>query len=308
MAGSELAVGLIGLDTSHATAFTRLLNHTEDADHVAGARVVAGYPGGSADFPLSINRVHDFTRKLRDEFGLDILDRPEAVAERVDLLFITAVDGRIHREMLQRIAPYRKPTFVDKPFATTVADAQAMLDLAHQHGFPLMSCSSVRYADPLVAALADDALGPITGIDVFGPMAVEPPLPGLFWYGIHALEGIVTAMGVGCRRVHVMRNEAFDLISLEWQDGRMASFRGTRKGHKKYGCTLHREQGLTMVADLNAGRPLYASMLEAILSNLPRGRSDVPDEQMLEIIRIAEAANISRETGRCTSLEPMAIR
>jgi hypothetical protein len=39
MAGSELRVGLIGLDMSHAPEFTRRLNVPADPEHVPGARV-----------------------------------------------------------------------------------------------------------------------------------------------------------------------------------------------------------------------------------------------------------------------------
>src|SRR5690606_36972832 len=42
---APIRVGLIGLDTSHVVAFTELLNDTSRADHVPGARVVAGYRG-----------------------------------------------------------------------------------------------------------------------------------------------------------------------------------------------------------------------------------------------------------------------
>ena len=35
-----MRVGIIGLDTSHATAFTKLLNTPDDPQHVPGGRVV----------------------------------------------------------------------------------------------------------------------------------------------------------------------------------------------------------------------------------------------------------------------------
>jgi len=44
-----LRAGIIGLDTSHVTAFTSLLNGPEATGDLAGVRVVAGYPGGSPD-------------------------------------------------------------------------------------------------------------------------------------------------------------------------------------------------------------------------------------------------------------------
>jgi len=104
----RLRVGLIGLDTSHAVAFTKLLNDPSNEHHVPGAKVTAGFPGGSGDFHLSASRVEGFTRQLKDAFGVEILQTPEAVAERVDLVFISAVDGRAHRDLFERGAGCRQ--------------------------------------------------------------------------------------------------------------------------------------------------------------------------------------------------------
>ena len=296
-----LKIGLVGLDTSHVIAFSQILNDPQHPQHIPGARTVAGFPGASDDFALSRDRVEDFTRKLREDFQLEILDSPEEVATQVDLLFISSVDGRAHRSFLERTAPYRKPTFIDKPFALSTADAEAMVDLAAREGFPLMSCSSLRFSETFQEALGDDAQGELVGVDAFGPMAIEPTQPGWFWYGCHAVEMIVAAMGPGCRRVQGFSNDDFDVLIAEWSDGRVATVRGIRRGHHSFGVTLHREQGARFV-DAYAGRPPYADMLEAILGSLPHGKSAVPADEMLLAVRLMEAGNTSREAGTVVTL------
>ena len=67
-----LRVGIIGLDTSHAVAFTTLLNNPDADDHVPGARVVAAYPQGSRDIASSVSRVPGYTENLR-ELGVEIV-------------------------------------------------------------------------------------------------------------------------------------------------------------------------------------------------------------------------------------------
>jgi len=294
----RLRVGLIGLDTSHTVAFTKLLNDPGNEHHVGGAKVTAGFPGGSSDFHLSASRVAGFTRQLKEDFGVEILDSPEAVAERVDLVFITAVDGRAHRELFERTAGLQRPTFIDKPLATSLADAKAIIERAGDSGIPVMSCSALRYADNFQAALVDDRGGGILGCDAFGPMALEEALPGLFWYGVHCVEMVVAAMGVGCRRVCATRNDDFDLIAAEWADGRMACIRGMRRGHGQFGAVVHREKEKRFVDIAANDRPYYAGMLEAIIGSLSQGRSAVPAEEMLQAIALMEAANEARETGR----------
>jgi len=45
MPASQIRVGLIGLDMSHALDFTRRLNDPSHPEHVPGGRVVAGFAG-----------------------------------------------------------------------------------------------------------------------------------------------------------------------------------------------------------------------------------------------------------------------
>src|SRR5688572_6168826 len=98
----DLRIGLIGLDTSHCIAFSKCFNKADGEDHVPGGRIVAAYPGGSKDFELSWSRVDKFTQQMRDDFGVTIMDKPDAVAEAVDLVFITAADGRTHLDYVRK--------------------------------------------------------------------------------------------------------------------------------------------------------------------------------------------------------------
>ena len=299
----SLNVGLIGLDTSHVEAFARILNVESDPDHIPGAKVVAGFPGGSPDFDLSVSRVEGYTNKLRDEYGVDILDAPEAVAERCDLVFINAVDGRTHRELFERIVSFGRPVFIDKPFAVGAEDAEAILSLAKKQAVAVMSCSALRYADNFQQAIhAGDGRGAIVGCDVYGPMEVRPPMPGLYWYGCHTVEMIVAAMGAGAKTVRVTTTRDADLVTVEWNDGRIASIRGLRQAHSKFGAILHRGDDATYVDVSINRRPYYAGMLEAILRSLPEGRSDIPAEEMLAAVKIMDAANESRQTGKTVTL------
>src|SRR5688572_32946130 len=82
--GTPIRIGLIGLDTSHVTAFTALLNDASHADHVPGARVVAAVKGGSPDVEASATRVDKFTAELRDKWKIEIVDSIEAMLPKVD--------------------------------------------------------------------------------------------------------------------------------------------------------------------------------------------------------------------------------
>ena len=291
-------IGLIGLDTSHVIEFTKLLNDDSHEHHVKGGRVTVAWPGGSPDFPMSANRVEGFTKQLQETHGITIAATPEAVAEEADLVFIEAVDGRVHRGLLERILPFGKPVFVDKPFALTTEDALAMLRTADVAGVPIMSSSALRFSDNLVAALANGR-DDILGCDVYGPAAEETTQPGLFWYGCHTIEMMITIMGPGCREVRCTRTENHDALTAVWEDGRIATYHGIRNAHWKFGATLHRAAGPQSV-DASGGRPFYVGLLEAVMDSLTHGRSAVPAREMLEVVAILDAGNRSAAQGGAT--------
>src|SRR5215210_4621277 len=223
----QLKIGLVGLDTSHVVAFTSLLNEPSNPYHVAGGKVVAAYPGGSPDMEVSRSRVEGFTKTLREKYAVEMKDTPEAVAEAVDLLFITAVDGRVHREQFERTVKFKRPTFIDKPLTVSVDDAEAIVRAANMEKVPLMSCSSVRYSEDLVKALGGKRED-VIGCDTFGPLSEVPTQPGLFFYGIHAIDMLVAVMGHGCMQVADVRTESGDVLGLSWPGGRTGSVRLTK--------------------------------------------------------------------------------
>ena len=60
-----LRIGIIGCDTSHVGAFTKVFNDPKSEGDYVGMRVVAAFPGGSKDIPDSANRVGKFTEDER---------------------------------------------------------------------------------------------------------------------------------------------------------------------------------------------------------------------------------------------------
>src|SRR5688572_16573763 len=78
-----IKVGIIGLDTSHVMAFTKLLNDPQASGPLAGVRVVAAYPGGSQDIPSSKDRLAGFTEGVQ-KMGVEIVDSIDVLLTKVD--------------------------------------------------------------------------------------------------------------------------------------------------------------------------------------------------------------------------------
>ncbi len=142
----SLRAGIIGLDTSHVTAFTQLLNAPDPKPGVAGVRVVAAYPGGSPDLPASRDRVAGYTQELREKYGVAIVGSIEELLSRVDVVLLESVDGRPHLEQARPVFQAHKPVFIDKPVAGSLADAIAIFELARATNTPCFSSSSLRFS------------------------------------------------------------------------------------------------------------------------------------------------------------------
>jgi len=65
---------MVGLDTSHCSAFTELLNNENSSHHIEGALIVVAYPGGSQAFSLSRDRVKQIASEIRILYGRDCFD------------------------------------------------------------------------------------------------------------------------------------------------------------------------------------------------------------------------------------------
>ena len=300
---NERKVGLIGLDTTHVIAFTQLLNDPHEKYYIPWAgKVTCAYPGGSDDLEVSYSRVEKFTSEIKENYGVEILNSPEAVAQNCDILIITAVDGRIHRELFERTVKFGRPTFIDKPFTCDLEDAKAIVELADKSAVPVMSCSSLRYAENFQAVLKEKGKTDILSCDVFGPMEFQPPINGLYWYGCHCVEMIVAAMGVGCKSVSVFENDNNTQVTMVWKDGRAATIHGLRQGHTNFGFTFHYKSDVIFRNVSKVEKPYYSSLLEAIFRSLPEGKSAIPADEMIEVVRIIEAANEARGNGSVVSL------
>lgn len=299
---NELKIGIIGLDTSHVVAFTELLNNPDHEYHVPGGKVVVAYPGGSPDLHLSYSRVDGFKTELEQKYGVQMVDSPEAVAEASDAILLESVDGRVHLEQFRKIASYGKPVFIDKPFTTSSADARAIAELAKQHNVPLMSSSSLRYAEGLTAALNNEEKGAIISADTYGPMALEEAMPGYYWYGVHAVEMLFKILGPGCEYVTAAATDDHDVVIGVWKDGRIGTVRGNRKGNHTFGATIHREKGSDYVDVYAYKRPYYSSLLEHVMHLFRTGQADVSVEETIHMMRFIEAANEARVSGQRVTL------
>ena len=142
---ADLRIGIIGLDTSHVSAFSKVLNYPKDKNHVAGGHIVAAFKGGSKDIPTSADRVDKYAQELKEKYGVKIVDSIEELCRQVDCVLLESVDGRPHLEQAKPVIKAGKPLFIDKPMAASLRDAVEIFRLAKAAKVSVFSASSLRF-------------------------------------------------------------------------------------------------------------------------------------------------------------------
>jgi len=287
----EIRIGIIGTDTSHVTAFTKMLNDRTDRNHVPGARVVAAFKGGSPD----VEESRRFAAELKDKWGVAFVNSIEELCDRVDAVLLESVDGRPHLSQVRPVFKAKKRVFIDKPFTASYADAREVVRLSRESGVPFFSSSSLRFNDEVQTVRKSDKHGGIMGAFTFGPEHLEPHHPDLFWYGIHAIEMLYTLLGPGCEKVTRIKTDSADTIVGTWKDGRVGTMRGLIEGQQDYGAVAFGKKAL--LATPVPMKSDYRNLVVEIVKFFQTGVPPIPPDETLEIIAFMEAAELSKARG-----------
>jgi hypothetical protein len=281
-------VGIIGLDTSHSTAFTKALNTDESGQTYSGYRVVAAYPYGSKDIESSTKRIPGYTDEVK-KLNVAIVDSIDELLRQVDVVLLETNDGRLHRDQAIQVLKAGKRVFIDKPMAASLADVIAIFDASKTYTIPIFTASSLRYIKGVEGLDKSSVLG----ADTFSPAVLEKTHPDLFWYGIHGVEALYTVMGTGCREVIRTHTDGTDIVVGRWADGRVGTFRGTRTGKHDYGGTVYTQNGNVTLGPYGGYEPL----LKAIIRYFETGEVPVTPTETIEIFAFMEAADESKRRG-----------
>ena len=289
---NEIKIGIIGLDTSHSIAFTKLFNDDQAQPPLDRCRVVCAYPKGSADIESSVSRIPKYTEEIQ-EFDVNIVDSIGQLIERVDAVLLETNDGRPHLDQLIPVLRANKPVFVDKPIAASLADAIAIFEAAKKFNTPVFSSSSLRFTGPAQLARQGKLVGKVLGCETFSPCKLEPTHPDLYWYGIHGVEQLFTVMGVGCQSVTRSSTDGADVVVGIWGDGRIGTFRGMRSGPHHYGGTVFGSDGQASTG----GSEGYRALVVEIAKFFQSGKPPVNAEETIEIYAFMSAADESKAGG-----------
>ncbi|WP_300598400.1 Gfo/Idh/MocA family oxidoreductase [Niabella sp.] len=284
-------VGIIGLDTSHAVAFVKALNAANPDAKWLGYKVVAAYPYGSRDIKSSVDRIAGYTEEVKQNH-VTIATSIRELLSLVDVVLLETNDGRLHLEQALQVLKARKPLFIDKPMAASLKDGHAIFEAARRYKTPVFSSSSLRFITGM-QEVKNGKIGNVIGAETYSPAKLEATHPDLFWYGIHGVETLFTAMGTGCKTVRRIYTADTDIVIGTWEDGRVGTFRGTRAGKDGFGGTVFGATNQLVLGPFTG----YDPLLMEIVRFFETGNAPVPEAETLEIMAFMEAADLSKKSG-----------
>jgi len=279
-------IGLIGVENSHAEHFIRFLNVE---NRHPGFRITT-LAGGPADRAHSLAAAGGITQ---------IVDDVTDLVGRVDAAIVCTRDGAQHRSQAEPLLAAGLPTLVDKPLATTLDDADAILSAARAAGTLLYSASALRFS-PQVGALTEWARssGGLRHLHLAGAADADGPHSGLFFYGIHHIEAALQILGdmlvAPSLRVEAFRSAGTTVATMRLGE---TIFTATFVPPSTDG-QIPFHAGAVAVdgarhAELQLGRDYNAPVLDRFIHALRTGRAPVDEATMRTPIVVLDAIRAS---------------
>src|SRR5690606_1469185 len=107
------------------------------------------------------------------------------------------------------------------------------------------------------------------------------------------VECVLTVTGKGCQSVTRASSADFELVTGTWEDGRIGTFRGIRRGAAGYGGTAFGEKEIRQIGPYEGYRPLVVEIVQFFRT----GKPPVEKDETLEIYAFMEAADESKRQG-----------
>ena len=298
----RIRLGIAGdVDSFHGRCMASIVNGVKDSS-VRGRGVFDRIPGLAG---LEVAAVFDPNQKTAetfvDEFGVaNIANSVEELADMVDgVCILCDQDVMDHYKLGIDCLEHGIPTYIDKPFAATVAEAQSVVDVAVKCDVPVLSCSARRF-DPLIvggAALAKKELKTVRGAHLFGDWRYK----NMIWYGVHAIDVLFAVLGSDIVAVHEVGNVTNRLMKLTYRNGLVVVVDlpydiGTGTTITMFGdCNTHYP-----FVTVSTGRTpfFFEQLLYRIGGMIQSGISPVPYNEMTHVIRVLNAAEQSLQENR----------
>ena len=213
-----IKIGILGTDNSHSITFASHFNLKESKQRIPGGKIVAIY---------GLEEARNLEVAQKGQVPV-IVKRPEDLIGLVDAAIVDFRHGSRHLQYAKPMIQAGIPTFIDKPFAASVADARAMVALARKHRVPITSFSTVRFGTGLEAFKKEVAqIGRVKALVVTGPGNARDPHDGIFFYAVHQVELMLELFGTDVTWARGVEQDGTLVGSVQYRTGMLATIHQT---------------------------------------------------------------------------------
>jgi len=289
----ELKIALIGLDTSHSIEFTKRMQAPDcpPEQKVEGLRAISCLAFVT---PFQNEEGISKRKKQLESWGVKITADFEETVKGVDAVMIELNDPSLHLEYFKKCADLGLPIFLDKPLSDTYVNGRIIYDIAKKKNLRICSMSSLRFPPALTEAL-NKIPKPDYGY-FYGPLGIAAAGSSIVWYGVHAFEMMVRAMGRGALTAQTTKHQNGAVITVEYP-GKNTAVADLTEDCWSYGGTL-REKGGAAAPFIVDGKLTYTDLVKELAGFLKGGPSPVPLEDTLQVMALLDTAEKSLKSGK----------
>ncbi len=287
-------IGIIGTESTHALAFAKYYNLPDPETgkyHHDDVRVTAIY-----------GTDHEANIKTAEEAGIDlIVENPEDLLGKVDAVMITSRWGSQHYAQALPFVVNRIPLFIDKPFTSDPAEADALMAKIEEYNCPVMGGSACKYLPDikaikeLVAKLREE--GVFNGASMSFRITLDSPYDGIYFYSPHLVEMCLEAFGFDVKKVQAMRTGKNLLVNVQYENDAV-SLQFVASGKQS---ALIYSKAQNYHFDISTDG-LYALEAAPFAELLHGNQESLTAEQMVKPIHMIAAIKESMETGKIVAL------
>lgn len=194
-----IRIGILGSDNSHALAFSMLCNiPDENGDYLYDdVRVTAIY--GHDDDP-------EHTKKVAEEGKIELIaEKPEDFIGKVDAVMVVTRSGALHVPLILPFVEAGYPVWLDKPVASSIEDVKKLKEACERNKTLITGGSTLKYNYDILALknrINNKAFGTLLGGAMNFPGDLESKYEGLFFYGSHLVEMMLSVFGYDVKSVY----------------------------------------------------------------------------------------------------------
>jgi len=286
-----IRIGILGADSSHASAFSKLCNFPETD--------TGNYP-----FPeVRVTAIYGEDIEQAKQVALacnicEVVTSPEELLSKVDGVMVLFRDGNVHLPYALPFIESGMPVWIDKPITVTLKDSDLLLEAADKSPSLITGGSTCKYNKEVLELkkMVDQGdLGTVLSGYLNFPCDIYSPYNGIFFYAPHMVEMMFTIFGYEILSITCIKQK--DTIRcIGKYEGFSVVLDFTNHVHQSF-CMIHGDKK-SHVREIKVDTSTYKAGLEQFITMLRTKNMPLPLTKLTAVTKVLTAINDSMSEGK----------